>query len=92
MKTCGTGRYPLQKRKRPPVVLSKKKTGKKKKIIIEKENIPPPKDSVVSILEKKKDIISVREVTDEFVESYTGNSTKYDNIRVKSRKIFLIFY
>ena len=46
---------------------------------------------VAKKLESTKNVITVRECTDAFVQNYTGNTSKYDKKKKRRRIIFLKF-
>ena len=70
-------------------VVKKKVTRKavpKEKRMLKKCSI----DEVADLLRVKEDIFTVRDITDEFVQTFTGNTTSYD--KNKGRDIGLFFH
>ena len=86
-----SNRYSLQKRKAEEPNKKKKSVRKKKRVTFleeEKENVPKKNneemidaEEIADVIANAKNIVPVRNVTDNLMKEYTGNSKEHDKKR-----------
>ena len=84
-------RYSLRKRKAKELNKKKKPVRKKKRVSFieeEKENVPKKNneemidaEEIADLIANTKNVVSVRNVTDNLMKEYTGNSKEHDKKR-----------